>query len=946
MTVEFWNPAAERMFGYRAEEIVGRQASPILPEGREGESAELQTRLLSGKSIDGYETARRHKDGSLVNVAIYGSNFGDLGGGIAVRFVDVGERLQAEARNRDEATRQWLLADVLSASADVHDQNHLLDLLCRRAAAALRGTCSIYRLTRDEHELEVVALSGEDELLVERLRSMFDRQRWRPGEGTMGQTLQTGKTTFHSYMDEAERRAYLAGLPEDRRSEMAEIDLRAVCAVPLTLGSKPMGVLSVARFGASAEPFEERDRSFAEELAGRADIALTRLALQLQRDREARQSRILADFLEGVAGADDESVILHQLACAAADQMGDFGAVKMQSESGLGTQAWAVRNPALRALLGEEGSGPPSCDPTAALHLDAEASSIGGMPAAEPDCPEFAFHLAAPFHIDGRLAGQIVILRQAASGPFEEADRVFVVDLSRRAALALERHRLERDLRRTTELLSTIVAAVPVALWAMGTDMRVTVWNPAAERLYGWKAEEILGRTPAFELANDPNSFEIAFEQVKVGRVVEGEAKRVTKSGDVVDVRRVNAPILDRQGNFEGVLAIHEDISERKRLEADLIQAQKMEVVGRLAGGVAHDFNNILTAILGYSDLAHSMTAEPELKAALDTVMGAARRAAGLTQQLLAFSRRQMLQPKVVEANEVVLEMEPILQRLIGEDVELVAAVNPGIGSVLVDRTQLEQVILNLAVNARDAMPEGGRLIIRTQAAHVDAEDPHPELLPGEYVVISVTDTGTGMDEETKSHIFEPFFTTKEVGKGTGLGLATTYGIVRQSGGYVWVYSELGLGTTFKLYFPRADQPETPAIARQPLPGRRTGRVLVVEDQPELRDLARAVLTRRGFQVLAAPDAPTAMRLAREAGHLDLLVTDVVMPGGTGIDLAKDLRDLQPDLPILFMSGYSEDVTDIAGSMSRTFLSKPFAPDALLDAVDTAIAQGRSQDRV
>ena len=935
MKVEFWNDAATRMFGYTAAETVGRRFADIVPAGREDESRQLQERLVSGESVVGFETVRTAKDGRPLDVAIYASNFGDLGGGIAVRFVDIRERIASEAHAREEAQRQKLLADFLSASADARDQNHLLDLLCQRAATALQGTCSIYRLTADVRDLEVVALRGEDEGLVGRLQAMFTQRRWRADEGTMGQTLRTGKTVFRPYLDDAARTAYLASLPEDRRAEMASIDMRAICAVPLTVGGEPLGVLSVARFGELAEPFDERDRTFAEELASRVDIGLTRLALQLQRDREARNARILAEFLAGVAEADgSDDAVLERLARAAADQMGDYCAIRLPAADGTETRTRAARDRRLER---------PECDPAAGIALDARGPVIGEPPAPAGDCPEFAHYLAVPLRLPGNGAAQVVMLRQARSGSYDEADAIFVEDLARRAALALERQRLEHDLRTTSELLATIMRALPVAMWAMDERMQVMFWNPAAERLYGWTADEVLGSVPAFELAGDPESVEAAFEQVRKGRIVEGEAKRVTKSGDLIDVRRLNAPIMDREGKFQGVLAIHEDISERKRLEAQLVQAQKMEVVGRLAGGVAHDFNNILTAILGYSDLAHSMTAEPELQALLDTVKAAAQRAAGLTHQLLAFSRRQVLQPRVVEVNAVILEMEPILRRLIGEDVDLVAAVSPNVGAVLVDPTQLEQVVLNLAVNSRDAMPNGGRLVIRTETARIGVDSPHPELSPGDYVAIVVTDTGTGMDEETRSHIFEPFFTTKEVGKGTGLGLATTYGIVRQSGGHIWVYSEPGLGTTFKLYFPRADRaPSEPAALPQPLPGRRNGRLLVVEDQPELRDLAHAVLTRRGFHVLAAQDPATARRLARDAGRLDLLITDVVMPGGTGIDLARQLRRNQPDLPVLFMSGYSEEVIELAGSPHSSFLSKPFAPDTLLDAVDAAIADGKA----
>ncbi len=956
LNVELWNQAAVRLFGWQADEVVGKPSLPIVPPEAEAEAAEIQRRVVAGEVIEGVEGVRIRKDGTRIDVAVYAAAFGEtLGGGIAIRFVNVTERRRAEALARDEANRQSLLASFLSASAEARDQAALLSLLCQRVALALDGSCSIYQLTPDGRRLEVVALSGYEPRRVEQLEAMFARQPWRPDEGTMGRAIRTGEAVFEPYLSAEERAAYLASLPEDRRAEMASIDLRAIIAVPLSVEGRRLGVLSLARYGESATPFTERDRVFAEELAGRADIALARLGLASQREQEATQSRILAEFLEGVTEANgDENAILRRLAQSASDQMGDWCVIKLLSgdRQSLEVRAFSRRGsdridadlvrladtrvPSYDAMdreaieHGLSVTGP--VDPT----VIASSANPGLGESAEHS---FAWFLTVPLRLGGRVAGDIVLLRESGSPPYDDSDLRFVGDLSRRAALALERHRLETELHRTSELLATMLDSSPVAIWAVDEDLRVTYWNPAAERLYGWPASEVLGERPPFALADDTLSFEDSVEQVRQGRTVEAEARRITRSGEAIDVRLLNAPLHDEAGRFRGVLGVHEDITERKRLEAELIQAQKMEVVGRLAGGVAHDFNNILTAIIGYSDIAQSMTADPETKRVLDTVKAAAQRAAGLTQQLLAFSRRQMLQPRLVDANDVVLEMEPILQRLIGEDIDLVASVTPAVGSVLVDRTQLEQVILNLAVNARDAMPDGGRLVLRTEAVNFAADHPHLEMAPGDYVVMSVTDTGVGMDEETKSHIFEPFFTTKEVGKGTGLGLATTYGIIRQSGGYVWVYSEEGRGTTFKLYFPRAGGEELPAIPSLPASSpRRGGRVLLVEDEPTLRELGLAVLSRSGFDVIAARDPAAALRLADGAGHLDLLVTDVVMPGSTGIELARRLRETRPELPVLFMSGYAEDVAGVAGATSRRFLAKPFTPEALLRAVDEAMA--------
>jgi PAS domain S-box-containing protein len=960
MRVEFVNAEAERLFGWSASELVGRRKLPMVPPDRQAEVDEIRRVLRTGGTVENLETIRTCKDGRSVDVAIYAAPFGaSMRDGVAVRFIDITERRRSEEAARDQLARRSVLADFLSASTSVRDERELLGLLSHRAASALDGICAVYFLTPDGRNFEVLAISGDDATTIERLGAMFGRQPWRPNEGIVGETLTTGNGVFRAYMNASERAAYLDSLPADRREDMARLDLRAAVTLPLSVGGSLVGVLALLRFGENAHPVTDRDRAFLEELVGRANIALARLELLAQREREARQSFVVAEFLRTIAeaGADD-GVVLGQMARAIVQQVGDWCAVKLLTtdRAQLETIAIASRHSDAGVPRMRPDFPAVSCDDpldrdviatgrTVAARVGSEdlrATANPGLDGADGHLP-FAWRLAAPLTVRDRLEGDVLILRESDSGPFSEPDRHFAEDLVARAGLALDRQRLEMDLTRTSETLGTILNASPVAIWATDNRMRVMYWNPAAERLYGWTAEEVEGRLPPFDIpADDENSVRSLFERVKAGETVEVEARRATSTGRLIDVRLLNAPIRDETGSFRGLLGVHEDITERKRLEAELMQAQKMEVVGRLAGGVAHDFNNILTAILGYSELARSMADEPELVSLLETVKAAAQRAAGLTQQLLAFSRRQVLQPRIIDVNVVVQEMEPMLRRLIGEDIDLVVAVADSASCVLVDRTQLEQVILNLAVNARDAMPNGGRLILRTETASFGATHHDGDLRPGEYVMISVADTGVGMDRETQAHIFEPFFTTKEVGKGTGLGLATTYGIVRQSGGHIWLYSEPKRGTTFKLYFPRVVAPEAtvpPVLAA----GReaRSGRLLVVEDQPELRRLAVAILTQAGFDVLAAHDAASALVVAADAGELDLLVTDVIMPGGSGVRLARRLRALRPGLPVLFMSGHPEDMTDVAGAMGRRFLAKPFGPEAMLAAVDEALASGR-----
>jgi CheY-like chemotaxis protein len=365
-----------------------------------------------------------------------------------------------------------------------------------------------------------------------------------------------------------------------------------------------------------------------------------------------------------------------------------------------------------------------------------------------------------------------------------------------------------------------------------------------------------------------------------------------------------------------------------------------MEAVGRLAGGIAHDFNNLLGVIKGYGEMVYRRLArEDPLMGKVEQILKAADRAAGLTRQLLAFSRKQVLQPKVLDLNAVVSDMEKMLQRVIGEDVELLAHLDPNLGSVKADPGQIEQVLMNLAVNARDAMPDGGRLTIETSNAELDAhyEATHSPIRQGPYVLMAVTDTGTGMDPATQARIFEPFFTTKEVGKGTGLGLSTVYGIVKQSEGYIWVYSEMGVGTTFKIYLPRVD--ERAAVGEKQAAGVLMGgteTVLLLEDEPALREMLRETLETNGYSVLAARDGPEALQIAAtQTRRIHIMVTDVIMPGMTGTKVADLVAMTRPEMRVLYISGYSDESITRHGLVGkgRAFLSKPFGPESLLRRV-------------
>jgi signal transduction histidine kinase/CheY-like chemotaxis protein len=386
---------------------------------------------------------------------------------------------------------------------------------------------------------------------------------------------------------------------------------------------------------------------------------------------------------------------------------------------------------------------------------------------------------------------------------------------------------------------------------------------------------------------------------------------------------------------------------ELQKSEEQLRQAQKMEAIGRLAGSVAHDFNNLLTVMMGYSEILLSKKpADHPERAPLEQIRDAGKRASTLTRQLLAFSRKQVLQPQSVNLNTVVEQVDGMLRRLIGEDIELVIRLAPGLGMIYFDPGQIEQIIMNLAVNARDAMPRGGKLVLETANTELDETyvRDHPETTPGPHVMLAVTDTGVGMDAETRARIFEPFFTTKPAGRGTGLGLSTVYGIVKQSGGSIWVYSEPDRGTTFKIYIPRHDKPETPAlpVSSSRIPVKGTETILVVEDDAGVRDLVCNVLRNEGYTILVTASPKEALEQSKSfQGLIHLLLTDVVLPQMGGRQLAEALAALRPGLRVLYMSGYTDDAIAYHGILAPgvALLEKPIRPNALAEKVREVLSE-------
>ncbi len=513
------------------------------------------------------------------------------------------------------------------------------------------------------------------------------------------------------------------------------------------------------------------------------------------------------------------------------------------------------------------------------------------------------------------------------------------------------------DTTNALRLLESAVEASTEAVIVTTADLdspgpHIVYVNPAFTTMTGYDREGVLGQSPRFLQGKHTqrDTLRRLKEQLVQGQPFSGEIINYRKNGTEYLAETDIAPIRDDHGQVTHFVAVQRDVTDSRQSKERLRQSQKIEAVVQLAGGVAHDFNNLLMAITGYTALLlDRVPADSPLRADLEEVDRVAQRGASLTHQLLAFSRRQVLQPKIVDLNEIIGDMERMLRRIIGENIDLVTMTDDTLGRTKADPGQLQQVLLNLAANARDAMPNGGRLLIESSNTTVDAEyaERHPPLVPGEYVQLTVSDNGIGMADEVKDRLFEPFFTTKRRGAGTGLGLATVYGIVKQSGGYIYVNSAPRRGSSFIIYLPRVDEvPKeiAPAPIQTPKPGMET--LLVVEDEDTVRTLVTRILRERGYTVLVAPDGEEGLRLALDwDGPIDLVVTDVVMPSLSGPDMVSRLAERRREFPVVFMSGYTELALSPVNVLpdDTAFLQKPFTPDALLGKIREVLDRRQSE---
>ena len=605
--------------------------------------------------------------------------------------------------------------------------------------------------------------------------------------------------------------------------------------------------------------------------------------------------------------------------------------------------------PAVRAAMGQEGF---------AKGLDYRAVPVLAVTRSIPGTPWFLIAKVDASEAGAPIWGLAVLIFGATSLILAAGLVALLIWRRRELRFYRERHRAQQALGASEALFQATFEQAAVGMAHVALDGGFLRVNQRFCDITSYSSDELQRLT--FQAITHPD--DLAADEAKARQLLDGaietyssEKRYIRKDGSTVWVNLTVSMLRSPSGQPVHYIGVIEDITRRKlseeareRLEEQLLQARKLESVGRLAGGVAHDFNNHLTVINGYCDLILArLGSEDPLRGSLIQVRRAGEQSAQLTRQLLAFSRKQILKPVSVDLNSVIHDTRKMLERLIGESVELVTVLGPELHSITADPGQLNQVLMNLALNSRDAMPSGGKIIIETSNVNLDESYAvqHADVVPGAYVLLVVTDTGQGMDAETQRNIFEPFFTRKERGRGTGLGLATVYGIVRQTGGWIWVYSEPGRGSTFKIYFPATDRRPEPLPTSHALPAGPRGAetVLVVEDQENVRGLIIATLSEFGYQVLNAANGQQALTRSQEyTGPIHLLITDVVMPGMSGRELTGRLVELRPEMKVLFISGYSENVIAHQGVLDPgvAYLAKPFPPNRLSDKVREILDEG------
>jgi len=818
--------------------------------------------------------------------------------------LDLAERTRLEAR-------LGLLADsAQDFSEATGDYVRLLAVIARRVGEGLGALCAVRAVSQDGLWLEIGEVYHHDAEAVAWVRRLSAALPQRVGEGVTGRVAASREPLFLPRLVEHE---FAASAPTEYREFLERLDVRSVLAVPMVSREQVVGVAMLLRSG-SDPAFTESDLHLVQSVVHHAAIAISN-ARSYQAERVARAAAVSANT------ALQESEQAQRL-------LFDSSPMPLVVYDVHTVEPLAVNDAALR-LYGY------ARDEFMRLKLSALVGT------SELEVRERV--LAMP---DREITGIAHYVRKDGTTLVAEYTTRPILHAGRSARItALNDVTARLEAEQTSALLAAIVESSNDAILSERLGGRINSWNRAAEQLFGYSAAEAIGKPSALIMPADRlHEQEALLARVEVGERVEHyETVRRRRDGAELAVSLSLAPIRDTNGRVVGASTSARDLSEQrataealKRTEEQLRQAQKMEAVGRLAGGVAHDFNNLLSVILSYSDLIGSelSSTDPSSRDVAE-IRKAALSAADLTRQLLVFSRQQIITPQVLDLNDIVVVMDKMLRRILGEDVDLVTRLARHSTRVLADPSNIEQMIMNLALNARDAMPRGGKLTIETGTVELDERyaAEHLGAKPGPHVLLAVSDTGTGMQPEIQARIFEPFFTTKAVGKGTGLGLSIVFGIAQRAGGSVWVYSEPGRGTTFKVYLPRSEaEVEAGSASRVPIALHGGETILLAEDQEQVRAVAHSILRRHGYHAIVAQNAGEALLLCEaHTGPIHLLLTDVVMPHLSGADLAKRIAVTRPETKVLFMSGYTDDSVVRHGVLEDgvAFLQKPFTPESL-----------------
>jgi two-component system, cell cycle sensor histidine kinase and response regulator CckA len=878
--VEMCNPAFERLFGYSLAEIRGAELdSLIAPRGLHDEMVGLIVRAASGDIVRA-TTKRRRKDGSLVNVQIIGVPLivGGKRTGTFGMYEDITEKKQAEeALQRAEEKHRRIFDNAIEGFFESTPAGRFLAV--NPAMARIAGYSSPAEMISEIHDI--------------------------------GQQLYTDP----SVRTEVKRGLEERGILEEFECPMVRKDGSKIW-ISLNVRAVRDAEGKIVSHDGTAEDITARKRSQLERQVNTEIVHAVSAT-----DNLDDLLRLIHAALKQVLDAENCFVALHEASTRMFHYsffVDQFDPPPPPDKMDRSCAAYVFRN-ARGVLIPREVFRD--------LARRGEVELVG-TPSAS--------WLGVPLRTPTETIGVLVVQNYSIENAYTERDLEFLSSVGDQIALAIERKRGEERVRQSEARLRVLIEQLPAVLWTVDSNLRFTSAVGAGLARLGLKPDQIVGMslTDYFD-TSDPTFVPIAAHR----RAVAGEAVTFPVEWKDGSYACHVEPLRDGEGAVHGAICMALDVTDRKKLEEQFRQAQKMEAVGRLAGGIAHDFNNLLMVIQGYADLLAERLPEGEpLRRNAEQIRAASQRAAALTQQLLAFSRKQILAPKVLNVHAVVTDLEKILRRVIGEDIELRTSSAADLWLIKADRSQIEQVIMNLAVNARDAMPTGGTLTIETENVEFDMSISNPPtvLAPGKYVMLAVTDNGCGMDEKIQAHIFEPFFTTKEKGKGTGLGLATVYGVVKQSGGYIWVYSEAGRGTTFKIYLPRIEEEDIPAARDRLLTEKTTPRgsevILLAEDEKGVRELAREYLETSGYTVIVAENGRTAIELAsKHPGPIHLLMTDVVMPGMGGPEVAERIKALRPEIKVLYMSGYTDQAIMHQGVLQNgaVLLQKPFTLAAL-----------------